>query len=158
MQRASASMPKVKTKRCFSLLLDPMVPPDMNALHAKYPSSTNMMTLWKHYLTNVHPLVMIFFDWETDLIIRKASHDYRTLTLGEQSLVFAIFFITTLSLSEVECTNVLQDEKSLALDNLQQAVEDALMIAELVMTNDRLVLQAFMLYLVSAHSIVRQES
>ena len=140
--------PKSKVLHCFSALLDPTCHPNSDSLRAVYPSATETIALWKHYLKNVHPLVMIFFDWEIEVIIHKASQDPTRLTQGEQALVLAICFIATLSLSEEECVNLLHDKRSQFLDRFQRAVEDSLLIAELIVTSDRFVLQAFMLYLV----------
>lgn len=145
----NGAKPKSKALHCFSALLDPTFRPNSDSLHAVYPSATETIALWKHYLKNVHPLIMIFFDWEIEVIIHKASQDRTRLTQGEQALVLAIYFIATLSLSEEECVDLLHEKRSQLLDRFQRAVEDSLLIAELIVTSDRLVLQAFMLYLVS---------
>lgn len=143
--------PKPKGLRWFSALLDPADLPNSDSLHAVHPPPTEITVLWNKYLKNVHPLVMIFFDWETEVIVRKASQDPTGLTQGEQALIFAIYFISTLSLSDEESVNLLHDSRSQLLDRFQKAVESSLLIAEFVVTSDRLVLQAFMLYLVSLH-------
>lgn len=93
---------------------------------------------------------MIFFYWEIEVIIHKAAQDPTRLTHEEQALVLAIYFIATLSLSEEECLDLLHDRRYPLLDKFQKAVEDALLLAELVVTSDQLVLQAFMLYLVDS--------
>lgn len=112
------------------------------------PSATQLATLWKQYLKNVHLLVMVFFDWEVEVLSQQACQNWAGLAPGEQALVLAVCFIATLSLSETECVNMLHDKQPQLLDKFQGAVENALLIAELTMTSDRLVLQAFMLYLV----------
>ena len=147
-ERTNGAKPKSKALHCFSALLDPTIYPNIKSLHAVYPSATETIALWKYYLKNVHPLIMIFFDWEIEIIIHKASQDPARLTQGEQALVLGIYFIATLSLSEEECVNLLHDKRSQLLDRFQRAVEDSLLIAEFIITSDRFVLQAFMLYLV----------
>lgn len=144
----NGAKPKSKTLHCFPALLDPTYTPNGDSLHAVYPSAREMTALWKLYLKNVHPLVMIFFDWEVEVIIHKASQDPTKLTQGEQALVFAVYFIAILSLSEEECIDLLNDKRSQLLDKFQSAVERSLLIAEFLVTSDRLVLQAFLLYLV----------
>lgn len=146
--RINGAKSKSRTLHCSSALLDPTSVPDSDSLHTVYPAATEMITLWKQYLKNVHALVTIFFDWEIEIIIRKASQNPTGLTLGEQALVFAVCFIATLSLSEEDCVDLLHEKRAQLLERFQGAVEDSLLIAELVVTSDRLVLQAFLLYLV----------
>lgn len=68
-----------------------------------YPPAAEMTVLWKKSLRNVHPLVTIFFDWEIEIIMHRVAQDQTRLTRGEQALVFAVYFIATMSLSEGEC-------------------------------------------------------
>jgi hypothetical protein len=149
---ASPPKPKSKKSYCFSALLDPTNTPDSDFLRALHPLATDGILLWKQYLKNVHPLIMIFFDWEIEVVIQKASYDLASLTPGEQALVFAIYFIATLSLSEEQCINLLHNNRPQLLETFQKAVEESLVIAEFVVTSDRFVLQAFMLYLVGVLS------
>ena len=150
--------PKSKGSHYVSALFDSMSVSSTSSLHALFPPATELAALWKIYLKNVHILVNIFFDWEIEVIIRKASLDPAGLTLGEQALVLAICFIATLSLSETECVNTLHDKQPKVLENFQRAVESSLLMAELILTSDRMVLQAFMLYLVclSEYNITNQ--
>lgn len=122
--------------------------PDSNSLYANYPSSTQIAILWSTYLRNVHPLVKIFFDWEIEPLIQKARKDLSSLSNAERALTFAITLIATLSLSQEECATLLSDKKSELFDRYQRNVEDALLVAKFATTTDKLVLQAFMLYLV----------
>lgn len=142
------SKPKSKISPYFFALLDSADAPDGNYLRALHPLAKDGISLWKQYLKNVHPLIMIFFDWEIEAIIHKASSDTNSLTPGEQSLVFAIYFIATLSLSEEQCIDLLHSNRVQLLETFQKAVEESLVIADFVITSDRFVLQAFMLYLV----------
>ena len=150
-----AVKPKSKRPHYVSALFDSTSVSSASFSHVLFPSATELATLWKIYLKNVHILVNIFFDWEIEVIIRKASQDSTRLAPGEQALVLAICFIATLSLSETECVITLRDKQPQVLEKFQRAVESALMTAELIVTSDRMVLQAFMLYLVclSEHNI-----
>jgi hypothetical protein len=141
--------PKSTGFLCFSSILDPMKGLDADFLLSLHPLPAEGLLLWKHFLKNVHPLIMIFFDWEVEIIIRRASHDPAMLTPGDQALVLAIYFITTLSLSEEQCVEQLHCNRIQLLERYQQAVEQSLLTAEFLVTSDRVVLQAFMLYLVN---------
>jgi hypothetical protein len=125
-----------------------MSAPATDASHQVNPSPREITALWKQYLKNVHPLVMIFFDWEIELIIVRASKDLTSLAYGEKALVFSILLITTMSLSEEQCLDLLREKRSQALTTFQRAVEDSLLVADFLVTSDRFVLQAFILYLV----------
>ena len=82
--------------------------------------------------------------------MHKAAEDPESLTLGQKALVFSICFITSLSFSDEECESMfLVAERFSLLDDLQLSVEAALLDADYTITSDLLVLQAFILYLVS---------
>ena len=140
--------PKSRLLHCFPTLLDPMNNPAIATIHRTYPPTPNMIALWRQYLESVHPLVMIFFDWEIEPIVLRAAKDANALTHGEQVLVFAILLIAIMSLSEEQCLDMLHEKRSQALTRFQEAVESSLLVADFIATSDRLVLQAFMLYLV----------
>lgn len=139
--------PRSRLLYYFPTLLDQVNTTATDAFHKTYPSATDMIALWKQFLKNIHPLVMLFFDWEIELIIVRVSKHPTSLTQGEQALVFSILFITTMSLSEEQCLSLLHEKRSQALARFQGVVEDCLIAADFVVTSDRFVLQAFMLYL-----------
>jgi hypothetical protein len=137
----------------FAALLDPINNLHDVSLGILHPPGTVVALLWRLYLENVHPLTMIFFDWQISDIIKRTSLDQSRLTPAEQSLMFAICFIAIQSLQDKQCADLLHDQKSKLLEKYQKAVEDSLVVAEFLATNDCLVLQALMLYLVSAHHV-----
>lgn len=141
--------PATRVSHCFPTLLDPWNVPGREPLLAQHPSASTANIIWIQYLRNVHPLVKIFFDWEVEPLMRKGAKEPNTLTQGEQSVVFAIYFVAILSISEEECATVLYDRKPQLLERFQRAAEDALISSQFITTTDIRVLQAFMLYLVS---------
>lgn len=147
----SRRKPVSSSLHCFPSLLEPNKALTTDALRKAWPSATVMIALWKIFLKNVHPVVMIFFDWEVELIVQRASREAVSLTHGDQSLMIAILLIATASLSEEECIDLLHEKKFVALAKFQEAVEIALLAADFIVTSDCVVLQAFMLYLV--HSV-----
>jgi hypothetical protein len=101
-------------------------------------------------LKNAHPLIKIFFDWEVEPIVQKAKCLGISLPVGEQALVNGISFITILTLSREECGTLLCEEKSHLQTQYQRRLERSLLLSRYAETTDRHVLQAFILYLVSA--------
>jgi hypothetical protein len=153
----SGKKPTSRFLHCFPTILDPGNITDVEDTREAYLSTKDLISLWKQYLKNVHPLVMIFFDWEIELIIQRAAKDLTTLTHGEQAMVSAIVFIATMSLSEDQCLDLLREKKFLALARFQRVVESSLLVADFVVTSDRFVLQAFMLYLASRRQVLTVE-
>ena len=133
---------------CIPTLLDSTDTIATTSVHEICLSTTEMVLLWKQYVKNVHPLVMIFFDWEAELIILRASKDLTSLSKSERVLVSAVLLITIMSLSEQQCLDLLHGKKSQVLARFQRVVESSLLIADFAVTSERLVLQAFILYLV----------
>jgi hypothetical protein len=119
-------------------------------LHENHPTNAEISALWDAYLSHVHPMSKLFFDWDKAFLLKKAANDPRTLSKAEHAFTFAVYFITILSLSDSECKEIVSDlRRSEALDRYQAFAEAALHDAEYTATTDLLVLQAFLLYLVS---------
>lgn len=131
-----------------STLLDQLGTENIAATY-RYPSAQETTELWNRYLSNVHPLSKLFFDWDKEGLFRKAGDQPQSLSKAEQAFAFAVYFITILSLSDVECKDVMSEPNRLELlDDFQHYVETALLAAGFVATSDLLVLQAFLIYLV----------
>jgi hypothetical protein len=132
---------------------------DTAALYTRHPSAEQVTKLWKQYLSNIHPMTKLFFDWEKEHVLLKAADNPQALTKAEQAFSFAVYFISILSLSEEECRHILGDSgKPPLLADFQSCVETALLAAGLITTSDLLVLQAFLLYLVIFLHIFHQST
>lgn len=133
------------------MLLDSMNTEDAVTLYTRHPSEQETLKLWDRYLSNVHPMTKLFFDWEKTPLLQKAAKNPQTISKGEQAFSFAIYFITILSLTEIECSEIIGDSRqSQLLDDFQSYVETALITAGFVTTSDLLVLQALLIYLVTS--------
>lgn len=132
-----------------STLLDLQVTLGSLAMHLQHPSAKDVRMLWDTFLANVHPVVKVFFDWDVEPLMQKATVDPETLSGGQQSLCFAIYFAALMSLSDEECKEMLNcSTRSSLLDNFQSYIENALMASNYASTSDILVLQALLLYVV----------
>lgn len=130
-------------------LLDSMNRDDGDAVHSRHLSAQEISELWRQYLSNVHPLTKLFFDWDKSPLLQKAAENPQALSKAEQAFSFAVYFITVLSLSNTECEDILGDSRrAQLLDDFQSSVETALLAAGFTTTSDLLVLQAFLLYMV----------
>ena len=80
-----------------------------------------------------------------------AAKEPGSLSSPQEALVFAIHFITILSLSDAQCKAIFEtSERLLLLDDFQSSVEIALERVGYASASDLLVLQALSLYVVSA--------
>lgn len=114
-----------------------------------HPSSEHIDILWRAFLDNVHPLVMVFFNWAKEPILRHAARDPAGLSSSEHAFCFSIYAMATLSMTEQECEAIfVERSKSSMLDKYQSALETALVVNNYASTSNILVLQALVLYLV----------
>lgn len=113
------------------------------------PSSQEKSRLWTHYLSHVHPLTKLFFDWDKEPLLRKAADGQQALSKSEDAFSSAVYFITLVCISNEECETVMDSSSKIQLlDDFQSTVETALIAAGLIATSDLAVLQAFLLYFV----------
>ena len=132
--------------------MDPMSTEDAAILCLQHPTPQRIHDLWSRYLLNVHPMAKLFFDWEKRPVLQKAAENPQALSNAEQAFSFAVYFITILSLSDEDCEIVTGDpRRPQLLDDFQSSAETALLAARFIATSDLLVLQAFLLYLVSLY-------
>ncbi|KAL9054490.1 MAG: hypothetical protein Q9162_004136 [Coniocarpon cinnabarinum] len=120
-----------------------------------YPNENQIWFLWRKFLINVHPLTKTILAWDKEYIMRKAAHDVQTLSISQEVFMFAVSLITTLSLSDAECSSAMQQPKNFLLEKFQQSTEICLVHAQFIMTSDCLVLQALMYYLAAMQNRAR---
>lgn len=129
-------------------LLDRRQLPDEKALYDELTKGAELLSLWKTFLTNVHPIVKIFFDWEIEPFVQTAAQKLHPLPKGQRALMFAIQFIAALSLDNNECMLLFGDHKPQILNKFQMDLEDALVLAEYTSTKQKATLQALIIYCV----------
>ncbi|MCJ1285456.1 hypothetical protein MMC26_004796 [Xylographa opegraphella] len=137
-------------------LLDPPISAwAIDMLH-RHPSPKTASALWTTYLTNVHPLVKLFFDWDKAPMMERAANEPTSLSLPQEALVFAIYFIAVLSLTDTEFKVLFEtSERLLLLDDFQSSVEAALERVGYASTSDLPVLQALYLYVLAMRNRAR---
>lgn len=121
------------------------------ASHHQHPPSKEIRALWDTFVSNVHPVVKIFFVWDKSSIMDQAAADANNLSPSQRALCFGIYFIAALSLTDEECKAKLScSSRSSLLNDFQSGAEHALLTANYASTGDLMVLQALLLYMVSA--------
>ena len=120
------------------------------------PTRVETLTLYRYFISNVHPVVRILHGPSVHryLIEQSEQLDCSPGPKGWEALKFAIFFTTVTSLSPEECLQELREEKAVLVLRFRQGTESALAKIDFVNTEDLSTLQALVLYLVSEfHSI-----
>lgn len=105
--------------------------------------------LWQTFLDNVNPLVKILHTPTVQQLVLEASGNTRNLSKSINALLFAIYLSAVNSLSNAECEGMVGQEKSVLLANYYLATQQALISTGFLKSSDLIVLQAYVLFLVS---------
>ena len=121
---------------------------DLIALH---PNPLIIFRLWQIFLDNVNPLIKLIHAPTTQRRLLDASAYLENISKEWESLMFAIYLSAILSMSADECKTIMGESKGILFRRYHSAVRSALLRANFTSSLDILLLQAFMLYLLSIH-------
>ncbi|KAK7427796.1 hypothetical protein QQZ08_005734 [Neonectria magnoliae] len=113
------------------------------------PSPSQMIRLWQAYLDRVHPLTKIIHAPNMQSYVVQATGGIAALSGNIQALLFGIFNMAAISLTEEECINVLGCPVNTAYRRFSAGLRMTLLRIEFLKTHDLTTLQALVLYLVS---------
>ncbi|KAF3390383.1 Bikaverin cluster transcription factor bik5 [Penicillium rolfsii] len=121
--------------------------PSLDSFH---PSPTAIFLMWQRYLERIDPVLKILHAPTVQQNIMKVLRDKSYLNQSCHTLLFAIYYTSTITMSAEECRNELQESKGEALKSkrFRNELERSLERSDLLNTSDLNVLQAFVLYLV----------
>jgi hypothetical protein len=142
---------QVRYTKCFRTLLSSDFASD-NILQPLLPAPETIAALWKCYLRNVHPIVMIFFNWKVQKLIDMSQKGPASLSSADAALISAIMFMAVHSLTAKNCTEMALGDHQNAIEMYLANCEAHLQRACFSTTSELSTLQALMLYLVSYHS------
>lgn len=118
---------------------------DILSLH---PLPGQIGQYWSIYKDRVDPLLKVLhLPTLEPTIISSASH-LPNLSRGFECLLFAIYYGATTSLSSRDCMIKLGEEKGVLLARYRFGLEQALARANFLMTEELVVLQAFVIFLI----------
>jgi hypothetical protein len=123
------------------------------ALRPWHPDSAQIFKLWQLYLDNVNPLVKLFHAPTVQQMISNAAGNLDDLPRNLEALMFGIYCVSAVSLTEDQCLSILGCPKVSALQRFRSGAQHALAHASLLRTSDLMVLQAFVLFIVGHRSI-----
>ncbi|TDZ20871.1 Aurofusarin cluster transcription factor aurR2 [Colletotrichum orbiculare MAFF 240422] len=114
-----------------------------------HPSAVQSFKLFQAFLTNVHPLTKIVHGPSVQEEVLGALADPYAMEADLECLIFSIYLIAVVSLSDEECRALLDESKEEHLARYRYATEAALSRVDFLRSTDLKVLQAFTLYLLA---------
>lgn len=119
-----------------------------NSVTHQHPEPAQIFHLWQVYITNVNSLLKVtHIPTVQGLIIDAASH-LDNLPRNVEALMFSIYIMAVVTMSEPECRRVMSESKADLLARFHMAGQQALINAKFMRSNDMMVLQAYILFLV----------
>ena len=129
------------------LLFCPQKPTeDLSTLH---PGQVQIFRLWQIYLENVDPLLKVTHTPTLQTRIIDAASDVANISPTLEALMFSMYCVSIISLSEDECVTFFGPAKRDMLTNYRLGCQQALLNSGILRSSDRECLTALFLYLVS---------
>lgn len=117
---------------------------DMLSLH---PLPNQIAAYWETYKDRVDPLVKVLHIPSIEPTVLSASSHLSNLSKGFESLLFTIYYAAVTSLDNAQCVQKLGEEKPVLLARYRFGIEQALARANFLTTEEMVVLQAFVIFL-----------
>ncbi|OJJ96982.1 hypothetical protein ASPACDRAFT_33567 [Aspergillus aculeatus ATCC 16872] len=118
-------------------------------LSASHPSHVHIFRLWQVYLDNVNPLLKVTHTPTLQTRIIDAASDITNISPTLEALMFSIYCVSLLSLSDEQCRALFGSAKKELSTGYQFACQQALRSCSILRSSDRESLTALYLYLVS---------
>lgn len=112
------------------------------------PTPVQIFKLWQIFLERVNPLTKLIHAPSLQPLVVEASNDHASISQNAQALLFSIYSVATISLTEEESAQVLKMSKEKALLRFASGAKAAFMRAKFMEKYDLMTLQAIVLYLV----------
>lgn len=123
---------------------------DLSVFH---PSPAHVFKLWQIYLDNVDPLLKVTHTPTLQPRIIDATGDLTNVSPTLNTLLFAIYCISIISLSDEDCWAMFTTSKEDLLSRYQFGCQQALLQASFLRTDDTELLTALNLYMVSTDNL-----
>ncbi|KAE8415103.1 fungal-specific transcription factor domain-containing protein [Aspergillus pseudocaelatus] len=114
-----------------------------------HPSPLHIFKLWQTFLENVNPLIKILHGPTVQQQLLEASGSLDTVSKEFEALMFSIYCIALVSLKEEDVQNTYKESKAVLLSRSRRGARLAFTKAGILRTSKTVVLQAYVLYLLS---------
>ncbi|KAE8166295.1 fungal-specific transcription factor domain-containing protein [Aspergillus tamarii] len=129
-----------------SLIMSGTVKKSLSEFH---PSPLHIFKLWQAFLENVNPLTKILHGPTVQQQLLEASGSLDTVSKEFEALMFSIYCIALVSLKEDDVQNTYKESKAVLLSRSRRGARLAFTKAGILRTSKTVVLQAYVLYLLS---------
>lgn len=118
-----------------------------------HPPHSHRLHAWKLFKENVHPLATILHVPSVEPLVLRAMQNTQNLAPRIEALLFVIYFGAVNSLSSDDCELQFGSPQSALLVGFRRGVDSALARSRMMETDDMLILQTFVVYLVILRSV-----
>lgn len=125
---------------------------DEVAHEPRHPEPRHIFRLWQIFVENVNPMIKILHVPTFQQRIFEVSWNIPSISKPTQAIMFAVYTLAITSLSSSECQKLFDQDRETLIEQYRRSTIQSLIRAELLSTRDIEVLQAFVLFLVSALS------
>ena len=132
------------------------VPLQQSGTSFHHPPPATVMKLWTIFLENVNPVTKLLHVPSTNQKLLDATSSPESISRGMEALMFSIYACAIVSMTEKECRKLLGDERDALLLKYQSASQHALLACGILKPSEIIVLQAFVLMLVSLSKVPRE--
>lgn len=113
------------------------------------PLPFQILRLWQVFLERVNPLTKIIHTPTTEQLIISAMANHSGISYKSRALLFAIYLVSVISLSDAESMATLSLSKEEAIQRFTKGLKTALNKINFLRNYDMVVLQTLVLYLIS---------
>jgi hypothetical protein len=117
-------------------------------LESVTPSPAQIFWLWNIFLERVNPLTKLIHVPSMQQFVVEASGRHSSVPMNSQALLFSIYLISTVTLTESESLEMLHMTRDDALHKFTLGTKAALYRAKFLETFDTTILKALVLFLV----------
>jgi hypothetical protein len=118
-------------------------------LDGLYPEPAHAFRLWQTFLDRVNPITKIIHVPTVQPLLVEAATDRSNLPKNVEALLFSIFTMGVVSMTDQECMMQLGYSRDTAYNRFSKGTRVALMRFGILKAYDLAILQALVLYLVS---------
>ncbi|PYH43297.1 putative C6 transcription factor [Aspergillus saccharolyticus JOP 1030-1] len=119
-----------------------------HSLQSFLPPPSKIPVLWNLYYENVAPLVPIVHKPTAKHVFTIAAQDPSSLDKNQEALFLAMCLVAVISLSHDQCLLQLEEDRDAAVKRYRFAVEQALAKANFLNTQNLMLLQAAVIFLI----------
>ncbi|KAH8817129.1 fungal-specific transcription factor domain-containing protein [Xylogone sp. PMI_703] len=115
-----------------------------------HPSPVDIFCLWQIFLERVNPLTKVLHVPTVQLQILDTTRNLAKVPKGLEALMFAIYHGAVISLDQNEVEEKFKESRSVLLKNYRIGIRQAFINAGILNTSNIIVLQAFVIFILSA--------